>query len=499
MSILRSAANPVLLAGFLTLAGTASGCSKDDSRPGPATAPPGSLPADKANTRYMKIRTLLGLPPQARRRATELYGLVRPLCTDEAVQDDFLQTARWSVGYGSQEFYLPIKLAIEVLEHVTSVCMRTSETGTMRLLRTASDFLAGDPRYHILIARALATADRLDEASVAAKKAVELGSAHGVALAANIEARRARDTAFGFREGLLDSAIAIASEEPTAEWLPIDLSALLATRARLLLERAFWSDNTDSRKTRLESIEVLKRIVRGPFPFAVRTRAADGLCFESADLGVEAAARCEAAARTFRHLGAALYSGVELSSEHDRTAPLAKLKARIATMAAGSLVLMVFRGDEQELLEWARPATHLLRTLEARDVDLLVLDRGRGARATALIERTLALAEVEPWLYVSAQQGTQTMPCVAALLAGRRTPQTCPLSRKVEGLIAARKRPSLALLIGRDLDAEIDDLRLYEHPVALVSFRKSEMEKKGIDAWLKSLSDVLVVAPAPKH
>ena len=49
-----------------------------------------------------------------------------------------------------------------------------------------------------------------------------------------------------------------------------------------------------------------------------------------------------------------------------------------------------------------------------------------------------------------------------------------------------------AVLIGRDLDAEIDDLHVYDLQAVLLSFRQSRMEK-GIDAWLKSVSDVLIV------
>ena len=51
-----------------------------------------------------------------------------------------------------------------------------------------------------------------------------------------------------------------------------------------------------------------------------------------------------------------------------------------------------------------------------------------------------------------------------------------------------------AFLVGRDLDAEIDDLRLYKLDGALLSYRKS-LTKNGVDAHLKDLSDAWILAP----
>jgi hypothetical protein len=431
---------------------------------------------------------------ESRKRATELYGLVAPLCTDREAREDFLGTAEWSASHGSRDYYVPIELALDVLEHVAMVCAAESLEGTLELLRGAQTFLSGEARLHVLVARTLATAGRLEAARAAAKRAAELGHAHAVALLAQIEARMAREARVGYAPGMLDAAIETASAEPTPAWHAIDLAALLSTRARLLLERGLWAEGEVARASRREAAQVLERIVAGPFPHEVRSRAADALCFETIDLGLEAGA-CAKAARVFGHLGAADVAGRPPPAEPERALGLAKLKARLARLAPGTLVPVVFRGDEQELLEWARPAVRLLRALGARGVDLLIIDRSASARASALVERIVELAEVEPWRRLQARNGTFLVPCVAALLADRRTPESCPLDPPTEEALLARDAPGPSFLVGRDLDAEIDDLRLYEHPVVLVSFRRSEMEKKGLEAWLKSLSDMLVAAP----
>ena len=469
--------------------------TKDDRRAPDRVRRALSAPPEKAHTRFMRIRTLLEQPPQSRRRATELYGLVRPLCTESDAQREFLATAKWSVGHGDVDFYLPIRLALDVLEHVAGVCGRTSVEGTLRLLEGAREFLGREGRLHVLIARTLASAGRLSEARKAAQTAVGLGNAHAIALAANIEARIGRESSVGYSKGMLDAAIETASAEPNADWHAIDLAAVLATRARLLAERGLWIDDAGS--SREGAIDVFRRIVAGPFPHRVRSRAADALCFESADLG-RSGDDCRRAGEVFGHIGAAVRAGVEVpASEASRSAGLALWAAQVPRLKPGTLVLVVLRGDEQELLEWARPAGRILKTLGSRGVDLLILDRSRGERASALIRRVLELADVRPWRQIDARQGTATVPCVAAVLADRRTPKSCPLGQDVVESLAERSAPAFALLIGRDLDAEIDDLRLYQHPVVLMSFRRSEMEDKGLEAWMKSLSDVLVAAEAP--
>ena len=499
----------IALAFALPLAaGTGLACTEDAERPPEPPRVRAAVPKEKADTRFMRIRALLELPPQNRRRATQLFGLVRPLCDDDDAQAEFLDTAAWSVSKGSRTFYLPIALALDVFEHVTAVCARFSNDGTRRLLDGARPFLEGEARFHVLVARTRALGDDLDGATAAAHRAAELGSAHAVALSATLEARKARARGPGYVEGMYEPAIAVASAEPTKDWAPVDLAAVLATRARLLLEKGLWAPPDAASAARRRAVEVLERILAGPFPTMVRQRTSDALCFESADLGL-GLEPCERAGAAFGHVGARVVADLvgraPAAGEEGaldpvtRRAGLARLAARLATLPEGRLVVVIFRGDESELREWARPAARLLERLGARSADLLLVDRTRSPRAGALVQRILDLAGAEPWRTVEAGEGTQTVPCVAALLGGRQAPEACPLSPEDRRALVARARPpAFALLVGRDLDAEIDDLRLYEHPVVLASFRRSEMERKGLEAWLKSLSDVLaVVPPAP--
>jgi hypothetical protein len=109
------------------------------------------------------------------------------------------------------------------------------------------------------------------------------------------------------------------------------------------------------------------------------------------------------------------------------------------------------------------------------------------------VDRILEIAQVKPEDKLRTPD-TLAMPCIAAILAGRREPQACPLDPKVRSRLAKAGKFGVALLIGRDLDAEIDDLHLYNLKTELLSFRLPRVEK-GLDVQLKSLADVWIVAP----
>jgi hypothetical protein len=89
------------------------------------------------------------------------------------------------------------------------------------------------------------------------------------------------------------------------------------------------------------------------------------------------------------------------------------------------------------------------------------------------------------------------MPCLTAIVAGRRTPDYCPFEKPVRERLTKLGSFGVAVLIGRDLDAEVDDLQLYGLRTVLVSFRKPQTEKaeKGIEVQLKSLSDLWMLSP----
>lgn len=472
-------------------------CSRNESTapstPAAITPAAFEIPEEVADTRYMRMRQLLERPVDDRRRATELFGLVKPLCTDAEARRAWLDTAKWSLDHADEQFYLPSRVTLDMLEHVASVCGRQSPKGLFALLDGAEPLLGDEPRLLVIRARSLAAAGQLETALEVAQRAASLGSPHALVLAANVEARRARDAASsdGWAPGMLDRALSIARAEANESWPSIDLAALLATRARLLRERAFWTEGQASAKDRIQAGQVFERLLLGPFPEEVRSRAGDALCFTIADLGLESDA-CRRSAQRYRHLGAADLAGLP-PGEPSRRDALRRLGGTIEDLKEGDLVVVVLRGDEQEILEWGFPTARLLRALSDSGADVLLVDRTRLERGPALVKRAAAWAGLDPWRFVEGDH-VETVSCLAAVLADRRTPAGCPLEAGLIQALEGRDAPKLALLVGRELEPEIEDLRLYEHPVALASFRKSKKADELV-AWLKSLSDVFVVVP----
>lgn len=453
------------------------------------SAPSGA--AARADTRYMKIRALLEEDPDAPARAKKLYPLVAPLCRSEKEREELVATAKWSVSFSEDDYYLPSLLAGDTIEHVATACARTSTTGAFDLLEKARAAMPELKQLAVVEARLRAASGDLAAAEAAARAAMKAGSVHAIALTANIQARRARAASVEYRKGMLDAAIETVSVEPSAEWMPIDLTAVLSTKARLLSERALWEPEAAAKQTRLEAAGLHQRLSKAPFIEAVRRRALDWLCFEAAEAGRDLYDACPRFAE-LGELGAAKAIGKEdLPAARFDLARLSRVRALredALELEAGTAVVLVVRGDELELLEWIRPVSGLLAWLDRRSPKWIVVDRTSEPRASKLVDRLLDLGGVQPSLRIRAE-GTFTMPCVAALLAKRRTPKGCPLDPSTQKTLRAAKPYGFSLLVGRDLDAEIDDLRLYELRTVLLSFRQSRMEK-GIDVWLPSLSDV---------
>jgi len=432
--------------------------------------------------------------PDSPLRAHKLYPLVEPVCLKEQERVDFVEVAKWSAGFGSEKYYLPAELAQDTLEHVATACMRNHPEAALDLLKKAQQSLPELNRLPVVQARLLAVTGDLEGAQAAATRAMKAGSVHAIALTAQIQARRARQAGPGYREAMLDDAIRTVSATPTSKWPPIDLAAVLSTKARLLQERALWQTSEAAAKSRLEAAGLHQRLAGAPFIAATRTRAQDVLCFEAMMQGVDRHAGCKLLAET-GDLGAALALGMKDLPEQRfdlvRLGRLRALKAQVAEIKPKELVVLVVRGDELELLEWVRPAATLLAHMNKNHPNWVLVDRTEGPRAQALVQRLLELSGVKSSLRIEAKD-TFTMPCVSAVIAGRQTPKDCPLQPAVLKQLEAAGPVALSVLLGRDLDAEIDDLRLYELKTALVSFRQSQMEK-GVHAWLKSLSDVGVI------
>ncbi len=461
---------------------------------------PGALPDQKAqegrDQRFIQIRDLLRKKPDAKARATQLFPLVKPLCEDAQARAAFMDTAAWSASMSvGSDVKLTQIMASDTIEHVVTTCFRLSADAAFDLLARAIEKMPKEYRFHLMRARFLAVQDKLPEALEAAKAAQKLGSNHGLALLANLQAQIARGEKAGYRTGMFDEAIKTVSMEPDGKWHLVDVAAILMTRAHLLTERAIWEGPQKSERTILRSHGDYQRLSKDPFPPPTRRRAQDVHCFDVVELNGDRAP-CALAAKDSKHLGAAVVSKFEMDNtfDQDRLGKLKTMAESLRTMPKGAAVLLSARGDETELIEWARPTALLLRALAKHEPKLIVVDRTRSPRSGAMLDRIVERSGVKPALRLNAKKGTSAMPCVASVLAERQAPKSCPFDEKIVAQLEKMAPLHTAFLVGRDLDAEIDDLHLYKHRTALLSFRTSRM-KKGISAWLKSVTDVLILAP----
>ncbi len=486
---------PRVVHSALLLAVLGGGLGCQESRPGRSpTAPP------PRSDLYLRIRSLLSLPPQDPERAEELYPLVATLCRPGPDREAFFRTARWSVGQGTETQQLTAVLAVDVFEYAATACARTQPDGALDFLQQARSIVPDDPHVDVLIARLSAALDRFEEAEAAAQAARDKGSNHAIALLANIQARTARNARIGYEPGMLDEALATVSVEPTGKWQAIDLSALLATRARLLNERALWESGDERQKTLLEMRVVYGRLSKAPFVRSMRQRALDELCFDTPLLLGADDSFCRRAAEEFAMLGGGALSGLlprEVpDADRTRAEGLKSFARKAADLPRGATVVVVFRGDEAELIEWGRPAAEVLARLESRHPRWAVLDRAASERGSAVVTRVLTLAGIEPATLVAAPRSALVSPCFAALVAGREAPSPCPIGADSRSNLERAAPAQMVVLVGRDLDAELSDFQLYELPTFLLSFRKTEA-KTPPDGWFKSLSDVWFIYRPP--
>ncbi len=459
-------------------------------------APGQARPGARANTRFIRIRNLLRRGSDDPERATRLYSLVHPVCADDRERQAFVDVARWSASFSSDDDRTTAVLVIDTVEHVATACFAAHPQPTLALLDQVDGFLPREPRLAALRARLLATRGRLEEALSSAQAAIDAGSAHARALAANIQARIARDAGLGYRPGMLDAAIATVSAAPTASWRAIDVAAVLSTRARLLWERAAWEDGEAAARTLAEADALFERLSVPPFLIQTRLRALDNLCFDAVVTKVGPAA-CRRAALQGHILGAAKVAGFPPDPERfdePRRRRILEAADRWRNLPSGAVVAFVARGDEAELLEWTRPAARLLRQRWRADLRLVLVDRTRHPRASALVDRMLALAQVTPAVALRVGHAPLAMPCITAILADRVVPSACPLNTETVAELEALPAYGTALVVGRDLDAELDDLALYDLDATLLSFRISRL-KKPVHAWLKSVSDIFLLTP----
>jgi hypothetical protein len=451
---------------------------------------------------YEKIEALLHLDPQALTRAKELYALVSPICTEAPARDAFLAEATRLGTLTLDPERQSLTRTLEVTEHVVNACARNDLDGALAILGPLAAAIPGNARLEAMRARVLAAAGKLALAKAAAESAKGAGSVGALALLATIEAQLAREASPSYRPGMLDAALATVSVEPDGQWPLVDLTAVLSTRARLYTERATWESGADRDKTLGLARAVYERLAVSPFIAVTRTHALDVLCFDAPETKDKGGAfhPCARAADEASILGAAFLVGAGLDPARfdvERAKRIQLLEEKIAALPDQALILLVVRGDESELIPWVRPAALVVERAAARRGQLVVLDRTTGPRAGALVDRLVELSGVKPALRLDAERDILAMPCLAALAAGRKSPESCPFEKAAVEKLVKLSGPAgafgVAILVGRDLDAEIEDLRLYELPDVLLSYRNPATEK-GIQVHLKSLSDAWLLS-----
>ncbi len=484
------------LTAVLALTVAAGACRDEAPRARPRSAAELELPPD---SRFGQIKALLSKDPESKVRAYTLYPLVDPVCRDPEIRARLVaDAAAWvNVREEPQDRAWAAMKTIDTLEHVATSCFRNLPEGAYALLDAARKVIPDRYRFDVIEARLSAAAGDHPRALAASRRAREAGSVHALALEANVLAQQARASGPGYRPGMLDPALALVSAEPAPDWPLIDLTAVLSTRAHLLRERAIWEDGDSAVQTRRQARQTWRRLGGDPFIEVTRRHALDALCFDAGALGEDPERGCPRAAQEFQNLGAAAVAGLPVDRapfDEARFVGLLGARSRLDALPEGAAVIVVARGDENELVAWARPAARVLARLAARHPRVFVVDRTDGDRAGALLDRILVLSGLPVVERIAARRDTLAMPCVAALVAGRQRPAACPLPDATVKALSARHRFGAAILIGRDLDAEISDLRLYSLWTLLLSVRLPLIDA-GVDLQLKNLSDAWLLAP----
>ncbi len=471
---------------------TAPGEAPDDAVDPPRPPQPGP------ETDFVQLRSLLRQDPQSPARAFRLYPMVKSICDGDARRGRLVDDAETMVASGVDDDTKARqrRSAIAVVDHVATACWRTTPTVAYSLLDDARPRLNAEKQLSLVAARLRAAAGELDKALAHTKVAREAGSIHAIALQANLQADVARGKSVGYTAGMLDPALETVAVEPDNNWPLIDLTAVLSTRASLLSERAIWEAGADVGATLKRARVVYRRLAEGPFVEPSRRHAADMLCFDSVEIGNDDPEGCTRAADKFGILGAAMLTNKDITKapfDTKRWQDIIAVRTRIEAMPEGAAVVLVVHGAESELMTWARPTAQVLTYLTSKKPTLIVLDRTNSTRASAMVDRILQLARAKPAERIRAGNEVFAMPCLTAVLAGRKTPQACPFDAERVARLRALKDFGLAVLVGRDLDGELDDARLYELPAILMSYRQP-IEDIPMAAHLKSLSDAWILS-----
>ncbi|MBI2374237.1 MAG: hypothetical protein HYV07_09570 [Deltaproteobacteria bacterium] len=439
----------------------------------PAKEPPKKVAPD---TRFLQTIDVLKRPSDPVRDA-QLVQILQPVCgADAKERESFVEDMRAAVQ-GGRALHAD---ALGVIEHTALRC-KSKESG-IDLLKRSRAVLGNIPRLDLATARLAAGAGDLPTALAAAEAAKNAGVISAIALLAQIKGEEARNKSAAWVPGMLDDAINTATVSETLVSDPADLLAMLSVRAHLLAEKATSESGELSTKARAEAMAIFMRLSQKPFPDTIRERSLDYDCYH----GGPSHPACARAAAEFKVLGAAKAVGASMETGFDleRLRKLEKLAS--APIEKGKSVLLVIRGTEGDLIHWTEPLAAILGKLGAK---VIVSDGAEGPRAKALVARSLELAKVKPAdTFDVVAAGPQAVSCLASLLNSKAKPAGCPFDDATTKRIAKLGKSGLALLVGKDLDADLQDIKTAEIPTAMLSFRETSVAS-GPDSWLKSLSD----------
>ncbi len=423
-------------------------------------------------------------------RDSRLAQILTPVCGPDANErTKFVQDIKASVDAQLAKN----QDAIAVVEHIGLRC-KAKESG-LDLFKKAKPVLGSPARIDLALARLAASSGDLALAMASAEAAKAAGSVGAVALLAQLESEEARKSNQGWVPGMLDKAIKTASVTGPQPTDPADLAAIVSVRAHLLVEKSIWEAPPAAEPARAEALGLFRRLAEPPFPNLMRERAVDFVCFNqtSAEEAAASYPACARAAAEWKILGAATTAKTPTDDNFDltRLKSLQDLAAKLPKK--NDVVLLVARGSEGDLLHWTIPLSRVLRKMPGTKV--VVALGADSARANSLVSRALDLAKVKPAETFDLQaNGPQATSCLAALLAGKPKPAACPFDEATSKRLAKVGKAKLAVLVGKSLDADLQDIKTAEIPTAMLSFRETSVAS-GPDTWLKSLSDTFVIAP----
>jgi hypothetical protein len=461
--------------------------------------------------RLAELRVLARLPSDGPERAERLFGLVASTCTSTAGRLGLAHAIAAAqadpTDLGGQQG----EEALDVFELVAASCDRNAPDDAQAFAAALGARLPELPRIDLVSARLHFAHQALDAAEARGRAARDKGSIAALPFLATVQAARARvaTSSTAVRAGL-EAAARTVDVEPQAAWRLIDLTAVLSTRARLHTELALWTDGTHTSTPPLVVADQLYgRLSRQPFITVTRAHALDLACFEAPRLvpmSEDARTACARAALETSNLGGAFLAGLGLDPKQldaRRLEAIQGFEAALSALPPRRAVFVVVRGDESELVAWARPAALVVERVVAERHPIVVVDRTRSLAARAIVGRLLALAGAEA-TRLEAGAEPLALPCAIARARGAPGPTRCALPADAARVLERlgrdpETRVGAALLVGRDLLAEVEDMEAAALPHALLSLRQLPNDRRAAVHLMAASDTWLLARDAPER